>query len=135
MLSGLHPDSAVLRSATGLDKGARYLILRVVEQMAAARQVDLPMASLIVGWYFEDRHGGIADYVEAVESSFGWGARARLEHAVCEARAAAEFPDDLRIMPTRQSVDTAIAAALLREMPEPDFLTATEVALRHLENA
>jgi hypothetical protein len=91
------------------------------------------MASLIVGWYFEDRHGGVADYVEAVESSFGWDARARLEYAVGEARAAAEFPDDLRILPTRLSIDAAGAAALLYEMPEPDFLTATDLALRHLE--
>src|SRR5436309_3098483 len=121
MSSGLHPDSAELRSATGLDKGARYLILRVVEQMAAARQANIPAASLIVGWYFEDRHGGIADYLGAVESSFGWHARAHLEHVVAEARAAAEFPDDLRIMPTQLSIESAIAAALLSEMPEPDF--------------
>jgi hypothetical protein len=69
-------DTASLRSPTGLDDGARTLIL----------QVGLHEAGVEPGHFvnalFQDRFGSVQDYYAGVESAHGRTARQRCELAV-----------------------------------------------------
>jgi HEPN domain-containing protein len=110
-------DTAAQRPATGLDEGARRLIIEAVASV-------VPVATdRVVGKFFTDRYGGFNDYYAAVEAVWGYAQRRELEDVVTEAEARAEFHlmDGPRIPPK-----VAASVALLAGMPEPDFRLAVE---------
>ncbi len=76
---------------------------------------------------FRDRYGTVPDYMTAVEEVHGHSVAFRLNRAVGEAAAEAEFPSDFR---SRVDPREAGARALLLNMPEADFRLAVEDALR-----
>jgi hypothetical protein len=116
-----HLDTAAQRPATGLDPGARELILRVLGELAGATPVS------VVEALFRDRFGGRRDYLAAVETVRGAGVRYVCEQAMSQAEINAELPLDLR---RRVDPVEAAAYALLMNMPEADFRLAVEDALR-----
>jgi hypothetical protein len=124
-------DTAAQRPATGLDIGARDLIVNLVGDVIAHRQSHASAPELIVGVYFHDRYGGLDDYVTAVRSVWGERASFFLDQAISEARTNATFSFTLG---PRVSEETAVAITLLRSMPEPDFRLAVEATLRYLES-
>jgi len=128
-----HADTSAQRPATGLDPGARQLIVRVVEDIVQSRRGQMPTPELIVSCYFSDRFGGIHDYLAAVESVWGGQTRFVLARAVEEAHAETRFgPNSLTVMNPDLLANTVAAATLLAQMPEPDFRMAIEVTLRYL---
>jgi len=127
-----HVDTAAQRPATGLDAGARTLILRVIEEILLQQRVSVPPQTLTIRWFFENRYGDYQDYMNAVESVWGGTERFRLEQAVGEAQVNAEFPAALT-MPSRTAGQEAGRLALLLWMPEPDFRLAVETSLRVLD--
>ena len=68
-------DTSVQRPATGLDAGARTLILRVVEEIMVGQRSSVPTQTVVIRWFFENRYGGYDDYMGAIES--GWGGAER----------------------------------------------------------
>lgn len=117
-------DTATQRPATGLDRGARELILRVVHEDAGLAAVG------VVDRFFRDQYGGYDDYFDALESVWGEDMMAPVRDVVYTAhgRAASEgsfgnFDAD---------PDRAAADALLHAMPEPDFRAAVTEAVRTL---
>jgi len=113
-----HRDTAARRSATGLDTGARSLILRVVHESG-----DLT-AHHVVAALFRDRYGSFADYYAAVEEVRGGAIGFTLRRAVDEAAVgASDFG-------WQRDPDEATARALLLNMPEADFRVAIERGLR-----
>jgi hypothetical protein len=127
-----HVDTAAQRPATGLDSGARVLILRVVEEILFRQQANVPPQTVVIRWFFENRYGSYQDHMSAVESVWAGVERFRLEQAVAEAQVNAEFPAGLTI-PSRSAGQEAGQLALLLSMPEPDFRLAVEIALRKLD--
>lgn len=113
--------TAALRSATGLDAGARALILGIVGEVTGYGPQQVVVA------LFRDRYGTVEDYLTAVEDVHGHGVRFQLGRAASEAAAEAEFPMDFR---GRIDSRDAGARALLLHMPEADFRLAVEDALR-----
>lgn len=128
-----HVDTAAQRPATGLDAGARTLILRVLEEILFHKRASVPPQAAIIRWFFENRYGNYPDYMNAVESVWGGTERFRLEHAVSEAQVNAEFPATLT-MPSRTAGQEAGQLALLLSMPEPDFRLAVEKSLISLDS-
>jgi GNAT superfamily N-acetyltransferase len=115
-------DTAAQRSATGLDRGARELILRAVDNAGAPP--DAVLACLFV-----DRFGSLDDYYAAVEDVWGYGTRRMCEAAKTEAELNGEFAlNYLR----RRDAQRAGLYALLLTMPEPDFRLAVQLAARSL---
>jgi hypothetical protein len=108
-------DTASQRPATGLDAGARKLILRVVEQLPAD----------VIAVFFHDLYSGYDDYFDALEPVWGKGVSRACQVAVVSAGRRATDP-------TRHGItgDSAVrergakAAALLLKMPEADFRRA-----------
>ncbi len=125
-------DTAAQRPATGLDSGARTLILRVVEEVLFQQQANVPPQTVVIRWFFENRYGSYQDYMSAVESVWAGAERFRLEQAVAEAQVNVEFPAGVT-MPSRSAAQEAGQLALLLSMPEPDFRLAVEIALRNLD--
>jgi len=116
-------DTASLRAPTGLDDGARMLIL----------QVGNNEAGLEPGHYinalFKDRFGSPEDYFAGVESVHGWEARQRCQSAV------QAVYDEHQFQLSYERDGQAQARALLLAMPEPDFMTAIEeIALKVRQN-
>jgi hypothetical protein len=118
-------DTASQRPATGLDKGARELVLRVIEELEGGNALG------VIEAFFHDRFGGRRDYYEALERVWGHGWRRFCEEAVFSAEIQADhamtFP-----MPSKHLVG---AYTLLIHMPESDFRLAIEKALEHNPNA
>jgi len=112
-------DTATQRPATGLDAGARELMLRVIQEASGG---DANVA-IIASAFFRDRFGGPADYLQAVDAVWGHAERFNLERAISEARTDAEFSLEF---PRRVGPDQAAAGAMLLNMPEPDFRVAIE---------
>lgn len=115
-------DTAAQRPPTGLDEGARELILRIVGGTAG---LD---GQKVVGAFFMDRYGGFDDYFAAVESVWGESVSYRLRQAASQAAAEADIGFELM---SRREPDAAAARALLLRMPEPDFRLAVTDALRY----
>lgn len=127
-----HVDTASQRPATGLDPGARTLILRVIEEILLQQRASVALQTAVIRWFFENRYGGYQDYMSAVESVWGGTERFRLEQEVAEAQVNAEFPERLTL-PSRSAAQEAGQSALLLWMPEPDFRLAVEITLRNLD--
>ena len=133
MTSYEHVDTAAMRPATGLDVGARHLMMKVVEDAIRGRRGTGSTPQLMVGCLFHDRYGGLPDYMEAVASVWGEDIRFRLANVVTEARAEVEYGTDSLMTPNVADLATAAALdALLAQMPEPDFRLAVELTLRYV---
>jgi hypothetical protein len=127
-MSYLAADTAAQRPATGLDSGARHMMIKVVEELLVSRNVNRSTPDVIAGLYFRDRYGGLDDYLAAVASVWGDRIRFLLERSIGEAHAEAQFGFQLR-----PNAEAAVALALLTGMPEPDFRLAIEHALDSLD--
>lgn len=114
-----HFDTATQRPPTGLDEGARLLILRVLEETTGG-DAD---PTVVVAIFMRDRFGGIDDYLRAVAAVWGPAERFLLERDLSEAGADAQF--ELRPR-RRRDPRIATARAMLIHMPEPDFRVAVE---------
>jgi hypothetical protein len=79
-------DTATQRPATGLDFGARQLVLQVVGEVAGLGPAE------VVGIFFRDRFGGRADYIEALKRVWGDSVGFRVNQAMSEAAVETEFP-------------------------------------------
>lgn len=113
-------DTAEQRAATGLDEGARGLIIQVVVGVA-----DLD-CERIVNWFFRDRFGGASDYLAAVEEVWDEEAAYRLGEAINRAHESAQAAFNFGEI---TDPSEAAAQALLLNAPEPDFRLAIEDAL------
>jgi hypothetical protein len=111
-----HPHTAALRSPTGLDEGARTLILFVVREIANASSE----ATLQI--FLRDRFPTAEDFLDAVEEVHDRRARSQCEVAIEGAMQAAYH--------NARNTAEAAAHALLTTMPEPDFMVAIEDTLR-----
>lgn len=114
-------DTAGQRPPTGLDEGARRLILRVASEASGYGPKEIGTL------FFRDRFGGLADYLDGVERVWGHAERYGLGQALSHAQANAEFPGVLR---SRVDPEVAITQTLLLKMPEPDFRLAIAETLR-----
>lgn len=115
-------DTAAQRPATGLDEGARQLMLRVVREASGYGPPEVATR------FFADRFGGLDDYYAAVSGVWGEAAGYQLQQAVSQAQANAEFPASFG---NRVDPEVAITQALLLRMPEPDFRVAITATLTH----
>jgi hypothetical protein len=109
-------DTASQRQATGMDVGARKLVLKVVANVADP--------SLTLYYLFAGRFGDIDDYVDAVEEVWGHAVAQELRDTAGRASedAIARF---LVLTPSGgQRVEIEVATQLLLHMPEPDFRQA-----------
>jgi len=113
--------TAARRAATGLDGGARALILGIAGETAGVGPQHVVVA------LFRDRYGTVEDYLAAVGEVHGSATSFLLNRAMGEASAAAQFPLDFR---PRTDPNDAAARALLLHMPEEDFRLAVEETLR-----
>lgn len=118
-MSHHHLDTATRRPATGLDAGARELMLRVIQEASGGDAHPVIVASA----FFRDRFGGLTDYLQAVDAVWGHAERFNLESAISDARTNAEFSLEF---PRRVTPELATAQAMLLNMPEPDFRVAIE---------
>lgn len=116
-----HRHTGIRRSATGLDAGARLLILTVLRETAELADQQVVTA------LFRDRYGSVPDYLSAVEEVHSEGVAFELRREVDQAAAVAIYPVDFR---RQRDPDAAAARALLLGMPEDDFRLAVEEALR-----
>jgi hypothetical protein len=107
-------DTASLRAPTGLDDGARTLILQVGQIQAGL------LPGHFVNALFQDRFGDAPDYFAGVESVHGWEARQRCQSA------AQAIMDEQQFQLSYERDEQAFAQALLLAMPEPDFMLAVE---------
>jgi len=83
--------------------------------------------SQVCGAFFEDRFGGLDDYLGGVDTVFGHSAAFVLRRDVEEAAANTEFSHSLSL--PRPDPNEAAAAELLAGMPEPDFRSAMVAGL------
>jgi len=117
-----HPilDTASQRPATGMDTGARRLILKALDGCSNRA---------VVHWFLEDDYADFPDYTTAVRQVWGDAPADRMSNAV--ARAVNERPTGVSVM-GMNGHDEAIAEAVILYMPEPDFrLAVSEAARQH----
>jgi len=112
-------DTAMQRPATGLDSGARTLILNVLVR-SGFDPVD------VVDVLFEDRYGSRADYYAALGQVWGSAVGYRCEQAVSNAEVNAQFPVAFGGRGPQATPSDVGAHTLLMTMPEPDFRLAVE---------
>jgi hypothetical protein len=120
-------DTSSQRPATGLDTGARKLMLTIVGE--ALDGVRDPLPAIVIRCFFENRYGDFSDYMASVAAVWGDTVRHRLNVAVDDAQIQAGMSIGL----ARQSAMRGMEAgqlALLLYMPEPDFRLAVELTLR-----
>jgi hypothetical protein len=115
-------DTASQRPATGLDQGARELILRVVAEVARATSTDL------IDALFADRYGSMRDYYQAVEAVWGTDARSACAQAM-------SAPVGGSYVVSQGERLRAAYNSLLLVMPEPDFRLAVEAVLQPQRDA
>jgi hypothetical protein len=113
-------DTAAQRAATGLDEGARKLLLGVVREAGLGPKE-------IVAVFFRDRFGGPEDYLDGVGNVWGEAEGFRLRQAVGGAQTDAEMAIGFG---ERRNPQNAASLALLLHCPEPDFRLAISEALR-----
>lgn len=114
-------ETALQRAATGLDEGARELLLRVLAEVAELN------SKVIVACFFRDRYGGPPDYLAAVDEVWGEAVGYRLREQIGQAQTDAEMSLSFGGPPRDPSL--AAAKALLMHAPEPDFRAAIAAAL------
>jgi hypothetical protein len=102
-------DTASQGPPTGLDPGARRLIVSATEAAPAA----------IVQLFFRDTYTDFDDYLRAVSAVWGFEPGQELYAAVDYA----EHGDPMLLGSTSRGPDE-VAIALLQFMPEPDFRAA-----------
>jgi hypothetical protein len=115
-------DTAAQRAATGLDRGARGLVIRVVADVASIGPEETVSA------FFYDRFGGLDDYFRGVSEVWGEAEGFRLDQVVNEAAANVEF--SFTMGRPKPEANFVRAHTLLLQMPEPDFRLAITEALR-----
>jgi hypothetical protein len=118
MAADPHADTATQRPATGLDEGARRLILQVLAETVGGGPGEVLTA------LYRDRYGDISDYLGAVDRVWGAGASYGIANSVTAIQREMQFG------PTRVSPDIAIPGAVLVHAPEPDFRLAVTERLR-----
>lgn len=120
-------DTASQRPATGLDSGARTLILGVLAT-SGFDPVD------VVEALFADRYGSRADYYGALGQVWGEAVGYRCRQAVSNAEVDAEFPLAFGTRARHATPHDVGAHVLLMMMPEPDFrLAVQEVVSRSVQ--
>jgi hypothetical protein len=107
------------RLATGLDSGARTLILGVLATSGFG-----PVE--IVEALFADRYGSRTDYYAALGQVWGEAVGYHCQQAVSSAEVEAEFPLDFGTRARRATPQEVGAHVLLMRMPESDFRLAVE---------
>jgi hypothetical protein len=117
-------DTAVQRAATGLDEGARALMIGVVVEVA-----DLD-CERVANSFFRDRFGGLSDYLAAVREVWGEETSYRLGEAINRAHESAQSAFNFGEI---TDPSEAAARALLLNAPEPDFRLATGAALETIK--
>ncbi len=115
-------DTATQRPATGLDSGARTLILGVLAT-SGFDPID------VVEALFADRYGSRTDYYAALGQVWGEAVGYRCQQAVSSAEVDAEFPLAFGTRARRATPHEVGAHVLLMMMPEPDFRLAVEEAV------
>lgn len=120
-------DTATQRPPTGLNRGAREMILGIVWDQHLRHYVS---ATQVVAAFFENRYSSWNDYYEALEEV--WGAETRTACAAAVAEAESRAVAQRTRNPLRRifggADGGAAARALLLTMPEPDFRLAIETA-------
>lgn len=114
-------DTATQRLATGLDQGARELVLQVLNDVSGLDAID------VVNFFFRDRFGSWDDYFSAVRDVWGAATEVVLRGAINDAEAKAK---PLGIFADRNGCHLTKAFTMLVTTPEPDFRTAATEALR-----
>lgn len=109
-------STAVMRPATGLDRGGRVLLIR-----AAFLTLGGGDEATLAGVLFRTHYADPADYIDAVSAARGDSAAAAIHHALSEADMRARYPEDLA-PPTKRSIRQAKALALLLAIPASDLL-------------
>jgi hypothetical protein len=109
------PATAALRMPTGLDRGARQGLLRLLIK------AGLTDAALVQGLIERGAYGDLSDYLAAVAEVWGQPTADRIYR---DARAGSDSYMLPRVDPT----------AVLLAMPEPDFLTALEAGVAQVED-
>jgi hypothetical protein len=110
-------DTASQRPATGLDSGARRLIMQVVDQPPR----------LILSILFVDRYAGVDDYLNAVERVWGPEFAAACRRAVEQAQPNPFLNPAVLGRALSTGDQDRMAESLLRVMPEPDFRKAIDL--------
>jgi hypothetical protein len=114
-------ETALQRTATGLDQGVRELLLRVLAEV-----VELNSKG-IIACFFRDRFGGPADYLQAIDEVWGGTVGFDLRERIGQAQTDAEM--SLSFGGPKRDPSLAAAKALLLHAPEPDFRAAVVAAL------
>lgn len=126
------PSTSQLRSATGLDEGARKALLRLLLEGGLVEHGHIAAAFLGAETY-----GDLDDYLRAVAEVWGEEAAQRITTEI--AVRTAPLVDSSRLLdPERARQEAAVTGtpiALLLSMPESDFLTAIENSIPHLRDA
>jgi hypothetical protein len=109
-------DTASQRQATGMDTGARKLMLNVIANVADP-------SLTVVHYPFDGRFADVGDYLDAVEEVWGHEVAQHLREVVADATSAA-ISKFLTLTPSAdRRVENEVTRELLH-MPEPDFRQA-----------
>jgi hypothetical protein len=115
-------DTGSQRGATGMNVGARKLVVNVMASTADP--------SLIVHYLFAGQFADLDDYLDAVEEVWGYAAAQSLREVVADARSAAASNHLTLSSSAGRLVENAVMKELLLHMPEPDFRKAVSEAAR-----
>lgn len=109
-------DTASQRQATGLDVGARKMILNVIANVADP--------SLTMYYLLEGQFGDVDDYLDTVEEVWGFDVAQHLRDVRAEATSTASS-QFLTLTPSAdRRVENVVSRELLLHIPEPDFRVA-----------
>jgi hypothetical protein len=111
-------DTASKRPTTGMDTGARQLILNTLDGCSNRA---------VTYWFLEDDYADFNDYTVAVRQVWGDAPADRMSNAV--ARAVNESPRAVSVV-SMNDHEEGIAGAMLLYMPDPDFRLAVSDAVR-----
>jgi hypothetical protein len=115
-------DTASQRSATGMDEGARQLILNTLQGCSERTVVD---------GFLHDSYADVDDYTAAVKQVWGQDAATDVGLAVVGTA------NEQSVIPSYDDArkGEAVANALLLHMPEPDFRLAVKRAVQERDLA
>jgi hypothetical protein len=111
-------DTASQRPATGMDPGARHLILATLQGCSN---------EAVMHEFFQDRYADFDDYTSAVRQVWGDASADRIYEAV--RRTDSERPRVVSMSSIRAH-DEEVIEAMLQHMPGPDFRLAIAEAVR-----